>query len=1072
MTRLRPVAHLAIYVFVLCVQGTCCSAFSLHIHNAPNLRRQSSSTTRLYQASESATSFDKGDAISDERLLDEELANTIESVYDGLSLDQLSESFAANVSYFYLRDELQLPDETLWRITYEAESALGMTAATIRNKIDCLKTSLDMSDEDIRLIIGKQPTILHLSAEKNIATTILFLVRALDMGKSELRSIVCAVPAVLCYSKDNLKSKINFFIDVMGFTTAEARSLFLLEPNLLRAGVISGLMPHLRFLKLDLMISDDSVLRCIVQKQPRILLYSLDANLVPKLIVYCISMLGMSASQVEKLLLAYPEFLGYDLELHILPITNQFIQDLDMSAYEFSVLILKFPRVISYSLSKIKRILGYLRYEIGLVGLDLKRVVNAWPPIFALSQANLEGKVHSLRQAFVLSPEELQRVLVTKPTLLRYNFEKSLQPKIDYLRYSFGGDNALLREAIIKLPTLLGYSLDKRIKPRMEAMLYHEIDPRRITVALPMRDEYFTSWLNRQSGRNKWIQSAIVLYNPKDEARIMHWTRSRKGRESTSSGTGTLAGGSIEIIVSRAASTCATSFTITSDNRTLSSASDARGVQVAGSKFQSLMPSLMNMSQQDLQVEVVFSRPAFRQGGTLVGSVRVTRDDTNNASIIPPRNLIKSLDFCVMGRCRLDPRWHNVKEYQDAQLVAKKSLIWGMDHDKNSVCFWATQPIDLMEYQERTVGRWDDVKPKPILLEEGDETNVSVAEEISLEDHQLAFTFQANLPVSLPHSMQGTSCRYYYAVVIKLLLRSQKNARWIQTPFLVLTKHPDFDHIADDDSASLRKFRLAPCQAVVHSSGLPCFVTAAELHHPGGTLTVNQHGASQFSNVRRDDPKHLQTMRVADPSGEPVCILTLLGASVMHPGSRVKLTFDFPLTKDWVPCHQVCACLQGEEIAIRRDGSCKRSRSYLFSTAHEYFDPKCIERVTLELLLPLDAPCSIKTDVVAISIRCLVDISVEQPGKEGDFQNLRLEIPCEVTHSVAAYERTDDDARLRDNLSIDELLGDGNGEQLDKDPTNPASFQNVGISEELKILSMHMAESCGLRPRPSRQFEI
>ena len=452
------------------------------------------------------------------------------SVYDGLSLDQLSESFAANVSYFYLQDELKLPDEALWRITYEAGSALGMTAATIRNKVDCLRKSLDLSDDDIRIIIGKQPTILHLSADKNIATTILFLVRSLDMGKSELRGIVLACPAILCYSKENLKSKIRFFTELAGFTVAETRSLFLAEPTLLRAGVKSALVPHMRFLKHDLLVTDDILFRRIVQGHPRILLYSLDANLVPKLIFYCISMLGMTATQVQKLLVDYPAFLSFHLDRHILPITNQFNQDLDMSAHEFCGVLLKFPRVISYSLKKIKRVLGYLRYELGFAGSDIKKIVKAWPPLFALSQSNLEKKVQCLRQAFSLSPEELRRVVVAKPNILRYNFDGALQPKIDYLRSSFGGNDALLREAVIKLPTLLGYSLDKRIRPRLEALLAHGVDPGRITVAIPMREEYFKTWLARRHEKDDMTPSAIVLYDDTSSGdhRIMHWNRPRR----------------------------------------------------------------------------------------------------------------------------------------------------------------------------------------------------------------------------------------------------------------------------------------------------------------------------------------------------------------------------------------------------------------------------------------------------------------------------------------------------------------------------------------------------------------
>jgi hypothetical protein len=99
---------------------------------------------------------------------------------------------------------------------------------------------------------------------------------------------------------------------------------------------------------------------------------------------------------------------------------------------------------------------------------------------------------------------------------------------------------------------------------------------------------------------------------------------------------------------------------------------------------------------------------------------------------------------------------------------------------------------------------------------------------------------------------------------------------------------------------------------------------------------------------------------------------------------------------------------------------------------------------------------------VSISIRCVIDISVEQ-GNPGALQNLRLEIPCEVTHGVAAYERKEDDDRLRDFSSVDELIGCAvNSEQFDI-MNDPSSFQSTEIVEELKVLSLQMADECTLR---------
>lgn len=463
------------------------------------------------------------------------------------------------------------------------------------------------------------------------------------------------------------------------------------------------------------------------------------------------------------------------------------------------------------------------------------------------------------------------------------------------------------------------------------------------------------------------------------------------------------------------------------------------------------------MAERIPQVDVVLSRTAYRQGGKLVGTIRVTNRSVAGA----PRHALRSLELCVMGRCRLDPRWHNIREYKDIQLVAKNSLLWGLHHDTNSVCFWATQSVDLLQYTERLVGRWDEVKPKPIHLEEGDGSNVELGD-ASLNECHFSCCFQAHLPVTLPPSMLGVSCRYYYIVVVKVLQKTQKTAQWIQMPFLVLTQHPDLKQQPTGESVGLSRFRITPCNAMIHSTGMPCSVSAVELSQSSGTLTVNRHGASHYRHVQREDPGHFRTLRVADPSGAPVCVLTIMGSHPMHPGSRIILKFDFPFKRGWVPCHQISAGLQGEEVAVTRGSSSKRARSFIWGTEHEFVHPGSVDQVALHLALPLNAPCTARTDVVSISIRCVIDISVEQ-GNPGALQNLRLEIPFEVTHGVAAYERKEDDDRLRDFSSVDELIGCAvNSEQFDI-MNDPSSFQSTEIVEELKVLSLQMADECTLR---------
>jgi mTERF domain-containing protein len=358
-----------------------------------------------------------------------------------------------------------------------------------------------------------------------------------------------------------LAAKLNFFNNTMGFTRHESRGLLVAEPKLACCGLESGLLPRLKFWKGEMRIPLIQ-LRKIVQKNPRMLMYSLNDSLRPKLIFYLIMTLHMEPRQVLKLLLAFPHFLDYSLEEHYLPITRYFISELGYSSLEVRNVLLKCPRIMTSSLHKIKHVVGYFRYELGLEASQVKRVLYQAPQIMGLSDVNLRGKVEFIRGAFALDDMELRQVLAAVPTLLVCGVEPNLQPKLDYLRGVFDnyhesrGDmidlddndesihsatngSALLRQTFLKLPTLLIYSLERRIRPRLEQIVQAGVSPHKITVGIPMKQDKFETWLQRHEERlelrlggvQKGKSQSVLLVEStesRNDGRIVHWTRERR----------------------------------------------------------------------------------------------------------------------------------------------------------------------------------------------------------------------------------------------------------------------------------------------------------------------------------------------------------------------------------------------------------------------------------------------------------------------------------------------------------------------------------------------------------------
>jgi hypothetical protein len=181
----------------------------------------------------------------------------------------------------------------------------------------------------------------------------------------------------------------------------------------------------------------------------------------------------------------------------------------------------------------------------------------------------------------------------------------------------------------------------------------------------------------------------------------------------------------------------------------------------------------------------------------------------------------------------------------------------------------------------------------------------------------------------------------------------------------------------------------------------------------------------------------------------------------------------------------VSACLRGEESARRvdSDGAAgpppRRARAALHDAAHEPVDPGCTERACLHLVVPPDASCTLDSDAVQVTTTCTVDVTVGPPPRgsasgSGGLRNLRLDIPVRVVHPVASYERREEDGcedPRRSVPSVDQLMrGRGrtppSAESNGADPADPLHFRRHDIAEELKVLSLALADRLGLRPSP------
>lgn len=183
------------------------------------------------------------------------------------------------------------------------------------------------------------------------------------------------------------------------------------------------------------------------------------------------------------------------------------------------------------------------------------------------------------------------------------------------------------------------------------------------------------------------------------------------------------------------------------------------------------------LHESDTAVEVVLSRPAYRLGGTVVGTIRLIGKED-----VDPRAWFQSAQVYVAGRCKVDDRWHNPVIYKKLY-GTHPHLKECMDIERkacqtdDTVCFWATNVVNLLELEERDVGHWDEVNPKALVENSGllheceaihyeDARAEGEAEELPLEYLHLAFTFRVDLPLDIPHSAVATCVRYSFSAVV------------------------------------------------------------------------------------------------------------------------------------------------------------------------------------------------------------------------------------------------------------------------------------------------------------------
>ena len=398
-----------------------------------------------------------------------------------------------------------------------------------------------------------------------------------------------------------------------------------------------------------------------------------------------------------------------------------------------------------------------------------------------------------------------------------------------------------------------------------------------------------------------------------------------------------------------------------------------------------------------------------------------------------------------------------------------------------------------------------------------------------LEQMQLAVSFRADLPSDVPPTMSAECVKYFYSAVLLVTttkgevradnlhlasFHSLKISHCMfliilqhcmacstfplqllatQCPFTVLTStshHSIQQH--QSQQTSLTRVHIGDLRAIAHSAGLPTYISSTEVSDATPTqLTVVANPPACDIVSRRTAEQRTSTHRIQDGKERFCGLMTLVGiGGPLVPGTRLGVRIKLPIYEDdendtgagIIPCHRVCCALVGEEYAIFEGSSTGggadnlpkskkrvKTRSYVFDSAYEMVEFGYTEAISMGLVLPLDCPVTVKTDLVEVSVMLKVEFTVgcaairnqmsdeEMPGKEQEgYSAIRLDLPCEVVSAGCggingyAEEGEDDNERRVSSIRTMQQYWTSNNK------ADSVGFDDTDIQKDLKMLSLQM----------------
>ena len=201
----------------------------------------------------------------------------------------------------------------------------------------------------------------------------------------------------------------------------------------------------------------------LLQKRALVNGPSIQQKLQPKL-GWMLDM-GLSRSQVAKVVAGFPAILRYRIEQNLEP-TMQWFLNFGLGKSQFARIVVRFPRILSYSIEQNFQPKVQWLLALGVSKSELAKAVARTPQILGYSIENVDAKVRWFRDSG-FSKCQMTKLVARYPSLLGFSLERNLEPKYALLLQTFGKRDAA--QMIAKCPPILGYSY-QRLTARLRVL--------------------------------------------------------------------------------------------------------------------------------------------------------------------------------------------------------------------------------------------------------------------------------------------------------------------------------------------------------------------------------------------------------------------------------------------------------------------------------------------------------------------------------------------------------------------------------------------------------------------------